>query len=82
MAIVDHVLTSGLGCASQAQLSVHLYCSLTAVTLFYYLYDVNCAMVEILFRKNISFVRLDGTLNQQQREKVIQQFSEEKSLTV
>ncbi|CAA6663709.1 unnamed protein product [Spirodela intermedia] len=35
-----------------------------------------------LSRKNISFVRLDGTLNQQQREKVINQFSEEKSLTV
>ncbi|MED6180629.1 DNA repair protein rad5a [Stylosanthes scabra] len=28
-------------------------------------------------RNNISFVRLDGTLNQQQREKVIKQFSED-----
>ncbi|KAM0024851.1 putative DNA helicase chromatin remodeling SNF2 family [Helianthus debilis subsp. tardiflorus] len=33
-------------------------------------------------RNNISFVRLDGTLNQQQREKVIKQFSEENDIMV
>ncbi|RVX20005.1 DNA repair protein RAD5A [Vitis vinifera] len=33
-------------------------------------------------RSNISFVRLDGTLNQQQREKVIKQFSEESNILV
>ncbi|KAK9072647.1 hypothetical protein SSX86_009082 [Deinandra increscens subsp. villosa] len=33
-------------------------------------------------RNNISFVRLDGTLNQQQREKVIKQFSEESDIMV
>ncbi|KAL5709627.1 DNA repair protein rad5a [Ranunculus cassubicifolius] len=35
-----------------------------------------------LSRSNISFSRLDGTLSQQQREKVIKQFSEEKSIMV
>ncbi|KAI3716560.1 hypothetical protein L1987_67522 [Smallanthus sonchifolius] len=35
-----------------------------------------------LSRNNISFVRLDGTLNQQQREKVIKQFSEESNILV
>ncbi|WKA01749.1 hypothetical protein VitviT2T_020015 [Vitis vinifera] len=35
-----------------------------------------------LSRSNISFVRLDGTLNQQQREKVIKQFSEESHILV
>ncbi|KAK1435105.1 hypothetical protein QVD17_00865 [Tagetes erecta] len=35
-----------------------------------------------LSRSNISFVRLDGTLNQQQREKVIKQFSEESDILV
>ncbi|KAD5508657.1 hypothetical protein R6Q59_030705 [Mikania micrantha] len=35
-----------------------------------------------LSRNNISFVRLDGTLNQQQREKVIKQFSEENDILV
>ncbi|KAI3523337.1 hypothetical protein L1887_01398 [Cichorium endivia] len=35
-----------------------------------------------LSRNNISFVRLDGTLNQQQREKVIKQFSEESDIMV
>ncbi|GAB4824772.1 DNA repair protein rad5a [Ancistrocladus abbreviatus] len=35
-----------------------------------------------LTRSNISFVRLDGTLNQQQREKVIKQFSEESGILV
>ncbi|KAL7595457.1 hypothetical protein Lser_V15G28940 [Lactuca serriola] len=35
-----------------------------------------------LSRNNISFVRLDGTLNQQQREKVIKQFSEESHILV
>lgn len=35
-----------------------------------------------LSRSNISFVRLDGTLNQQQREKVIKQFSEESNILV
>ncbi|CAH1452492.1 unnamed protein product [Lactuca virosa] len=35
-----------------------------------------------LSRNNISFVRLDGTLNQQQREKVIKQFSEESDILV
>lgn len=35
-----------------------------------------------LSRKGVSFVRLDGTLNQQQREKVIKQFSEEDSIMV
>ncbi|XAR60085.1 DNA helicase [Bertholletia excelsa] len=35
-----------------------------------------------LSRSNIPFVRLDGTLNQQQREKVIKQFSEESSILV
>ncbi|KAI4322362.1 hypothetical protein L6164_022065 [Bauhinia variegata] len=33
-------------------------------------------------RNNISFVRLDGTLNQQQREKVIKQFSEDSNIMV
>ncbi|KAL1298728.1 hypothetical protein HN51_043027 [Arachis hypogaea] len=33
-------------------------------------------------RNNISFVRLDGTLNQQQREKVIKQFSEDDEILV
>ncbi|RVW54340.1 DNA repair protein RAD5A [Vitis vinifera] len=36
----------------------------------------------LLNRSNISFVRLDGTLNQQQREKVIKQFSEESNILV
>ncbi|KAK2984529.1 hypothetical protein RJ640_025026 [Escallonia rubra] len=35
-----------------------------------------------LARSNIPFVRLDGTLNQQQREKVIKQFSEESNVLV
>ncbi|KAI3886869.1 hypothetical protein MKX03_037179 [Papaver bracteatum] len=35
-----------------------------------------------LSRSNISFVRLDGTLSQQQREKVIKQFSEENDIMV
>ncbi|OVA17874.1 SNF2-related [Macleaya cordata] len=35
-----------------------------------------------LSRSNIPFVRLDGTLNQQQREKVIKQFSEENDILV
>ncbi|KAI3823284.1 hypothetical protein L1987_04718 [Smallanthus sonchifolius] len=35
-----------------------------------------------LSRNNILFVRLDGTLNQQQREKVIKQFSEESNILV
>ena len=35
-----------------------------------------------LSRSDISFVRLDGTLNQQQREKVIKQFSEESNILV
>lgn len=35
-----------------------------------------------LSRINIPFVRLDGTLNQQQREKVIKQFSEESNILV
>ncbi|KAI9080161.1 hypothetical protein K1719_037839 [Acacia pycnantha] len=33
-------------------------------------------------RNNISFVRLDGTLNQQQREKVLKQFSEDSNILV
>ncbi|KAL2536246.1 actin-dependent regulator of chromatin subfamily A member 3 [Forsythia ovata] len=35
-----------------------------------------------LSRSNIPFLRLDGTLNQQQREKVIKQFSEEDDIMV
>ncbi|XVF46843.1 hypothetical protein PTKIN_Ptkin03bG0060200 [Pterospermum kingtungense] len=35
-----------------------------------------------LSRNNIPFVRLDGTLNQQQREKVIKQFSEDGKIMV
>ncbi|CAK7329279.1 unnamed protein product [Dovyalis caffra] len=35
-----------------------------------------------LSRRNIPFVRLDGTLNQQQRERVIKQFSEDDSILV
>ncbi|XVF19793.1 hypothetical protein REPUB_Repub11eG0141500 [Reevesia pubescens] len=35
-----------------------------------------------LSRSNITFVRLDGTLNQQQREKVIKQFSEDSNIMV
>lgn len=35
-----------------------------------------------LSRSNIPFLRLDGTLNQQQREKVIKQFSEEDNIMV
>ncbi|GMH12155.1 hypothetical protein Nepgr_013996 [Nepenthes gracilis] len=35
-----------------------------------------------LTRNNIFFVRLDGTLNQQQREKVLKQFSEESDVLV
>ncbi|GER57094.1 DNA repair helicase rad5 [Striga asiatica] len=35
-----------------------------------------------LSRSNIKFLRLDGTLNQQQREKVIKQFSEEDDIKV
>ncbi|GAB2274661.1 DNA repair protein rad5a [Dionaea muscipula] len=35
-----------------------------------------------LTRSNIPFARLDGTLNQQQREKVIKQFSEESDVLV
>ncbi|KAK4492241.1 hypothetical protein RD792_003042 [Penstemon davidsonii] len=35
-----------------------------------------------LSRNNIPFLRLDGTLNQQQREKVIKQFSEEDNIMV
>ncbi|XP_020581441.1 putative SWI/SNF-related matrix-associated actin-dependent regulator of chromatin subfamily A member 3-like 2 [Phalaenopsis equestris] len=35
-----------------------------------------------LSRNNITFARLDGTLNQQQREKVISQFTEEKNILV
>jgi len=33
-------------------------------------------------RNNISFLRLDGTLNQQQRERVIKKFSEENDILV
>lgn len=35
-----------------------------------------------MFRNKISFVRLDGTLNLQQREKVIKQFSEDSDIQV
>ncbi|KAK6235115.1 hypothetical protein SCA6_010452 [Theobroma cacao] len=35
-----------------------------------------------LTRSNIPFLRLDGTLNQQQREKVIKQFSEDSNILV
>ncbi|CAN6251747.1 unnamed protein product [Urochloa humidicola] len=35
-----------------------------------------------LSRKNISFARLDGTLNLQQREKVIKEFSEDRGILV
>uniref|UniRef100_A0A803QKU8 Uncharacterized protein n=1 Tax=Cannabis sativa TaxID=3483 RepID=A0A803QKU8_CANSA len=35
-----------------------------------------------LSRSNIPFLRLDGTLNQQQREKVLKQFSEDSSILV
>ncbi|KAJ4843600.1 DNA repair protein rad5a [Turnera subulata] len=35
-----------------------------------------------LSRNNISFLRLDGTLNQQQRERIIKQFSEDDSIQV
>ncbi|WOL01625.1 hypothetical protein Cni_G10342 [Canna indica] len=35
-----------------------------------------------LSRSNFSFVRLDGTLNQQQREKVINEFAENKSILI
>ncbi|KAJ8446099.1 hypothetical protein Cgig2_017601 [Carnegiea gigantea] len=35
-----------------------------------------------LSRNNISFLRLDGTLNQQQRERVIKEFSEENDILV
>ncbi|KAJ8750025.1 hypothetical protein K2173_013940 [Erythroxylum novogranatense] len=35
-----------------------------------------------LSRTNISFLRLDGTLNQQQRERVLKQFSEDNSVMV
>ena len=35
-----------------------------------------------LFRNNIPFLRLDGTLNQQQREKVLKQFSEDNNIMV
>ncbi|KAA8550241.1 hypothetical protein F0562_001925 [Nyssa sinensis] len=35
-----------------------------------------------LSRSNIPFLRLDGTLNQQQRERVIKQFSEESNILV
>lgn len=43
------------------------------------------AKFETLFfisRNNISFVRLDGTLNQQQREKVLKEFSEDGNILV
>lgn len=33
-------------------------------------------------RSKFAFVRLDGTLNQQQREKVLKQFSEDSSILV
>lgn len=33
-------------------------------------------------RSNIPFLRLDGTLNQQQREKVLKQFSEDRDILV
>lgn len=43
-------------------------------------------MIAIYFilndRNKIIFARLDGTLNQQQREKVISQFTEEKDILV
>ncbi|XP_068662044.1 DNA repair protein RAD5A isoform X2 [Aristolochia californica] len=35
-----------------------------------------------LSRKNIPFVRLDGTLNQQQREKILNEFTEEPNILV
>lgn len=40
------------------------------------------AVISIILRSNIPFVRLDGTLNLQQREKVIKQFSEESNILV
>ncbi|KAF7152649.1 hypothetical protein RHSIM_Rhsim01G0209100 [Rhododendron simsii] len=39
-------------------------------------------VISIILRSNIPFVRLDGTLNLQQREKVIKQFSEESNILV
>lgn len=36
----------------------------------------------LMSRNNIPFLRLDGTLNQQQREKVIKQFSEDSKIMV
>lgn len=39
-------------------------------------------VISFMSRNNISFVRLDGTLSQQQREKVIKQFSEDSDTQV
>lgn len=47
-----------------------------------YCHIVNILIVTILSRSNIPFVRLDGTLSLQQREKVLKQFSEDSSILV
>lgn len=39
-------------------------------------------MFHYLSRSGIPFLRLDGTLNQQQREKVLKQFSEDDNILV
>ena len=39
-------------------------------------------ILKLVSRNNVSFLRLDGTLNQQQREKVIKQFSEDSDILV
>lgn len=48
----------------------------------FWLSTVGINIVLILARSNIPFVRLDGTLSQQQRERVIKQFSEDDTILV
>lgn len=54
--------------------------------LFLFLSPVVIATLSLLTisgsRNNISFLRLDGTLNLQQREKVIKEFTEESEIAV
>lgn len=49
---------------------------------YYGVRELNIMMISFLSRNNIPFVRLDGTLTQQQREKVIRQFSEDSDILV
>jgi superfamily II DNA/RNA helicase len=63
---------------------IHFGYHYLCVIIFVYTRDslIIIFVLSSLSRNKISFVRLDGTLNLQQREKVIKQFSEDSDIQV